>query len=159
MCATAIWGGKLANKLGLVDIPVEPVFKYLIDKVGRTQTGTSGQEEKAAAHLGLFMSENIQNQLIINKAPPAIEGTLSVPIESPRGALVIRREPDTQRAFIISSVLKSWCARKQISFSCMIADLKSTGILIDVYRVRMSAGTVQDSPAVLALVLDATKMH
>jgi hypothetical protein len=159
LCATAIWGGKLANKLGLVDIPVEPVFKYLVSKVGRTQEGTSGQEEKAAAHLGLFMSENIQNQLIINKAPPAIEGMLSVPIESPRGALVIRREPDTQRAFIISSVLKSWCARKQISFSCMVADLKSTGILIDVYRVRMSAGTVQDSPAVLALVLDATKMH
>ena len=159
LCATAIWGGKLANKLGLVDIPIEPVFKYLVEKVGRTQVGASSQEEKAAAHLGLFMSENIQNQLIINKAPPAIEGMLSVPIESPRGTLVIRREPDTQRAFIISSILKTWCAKKQISFSCMVADLKSTGVLIDVYRVRMSAGTVQDSPAVLALVLDTTKMH
>lgn len=159
LCATALWGGKLANKLGLVNIPVEPVFNYLVSKVSRAKEASSGNEEQSAAHLGLFMSEYMQSQLIINKTPPAIEGALSVPIESPRGALVIRREPDTKRAFIIASVLKSWCAKKQISYSNMLEDLRYVGILTDVSRVRMSAGTVQDSPAVNALVLDATKMH
>jgi hypothetical protein len=159
LCATAIWGGRLANKLGLVDIPVEPVFSYLVSKVSRTKEVSSGNEEQSTAYLGLFMSEYMQSQLIINKAPPAIEGALSVPIESPRGALVIRREPDTKQAFIIASVFKSWCAKKQISYSNMLEDLRYVGILIDVSRVRMSAGTVQDSPAVNALVLDATKMH
>jgi hypothetical protein len=36
--------------------------------------------------------------------------------------------------------------------------LKKIGILLDTTKVRMSAGTVQDSPAVIALVLDTTQM-
>jgi hypothetical protein len=105
------------------------------------------------------MLEHIQNQLIINQKAPSIEGMLSVPIETPRGPLAIRREPDVKRAYIISSVLKSWCAKKQISYSCMTDDLTTMGVLLDVSRIRMSAGTPQDSPAVLALVLDASKIH
>lgn len=159
LCATAIWGGRLANRLGIVDIPVEPVFNYLVSKVSRAKDVSVGNIELSTANLGLFMSEYMQNQLIINKHPPAIEGALSVPIETPRGALVIRREPDTKQAYIIASVLKTWCAKKQISYSNLLEDLKGTGILIDVSRIRMSAGTAQDSPAVSALVLDATKIH
>jgi hypothetical protein len=160
MCATAIWGGRLANRLGLIDIPVEPVFKYLVSKINRSVGVVEGANvDLSNSHLGLFMSEYMQSQLIINKAPPAIEGMLSVPVETPRGALVIRREPDTQRAFIIASVLKTWCAKKQISYACMVADLRTTNVLLDISRVRMSAGTMHDSPAVNALVLDTTKMH
>lgn len=160
LVATALWGGTIANELGIIDIPVQPVFdrmvKQLSRKVGRDKESSL---DKSNAYLGTFMSENIQNQLIINQAPPAIEGSLSVPIETPRGQLAIRREPDVKRAYIISSILKTWCAKRQISYTNMIEDLRAMGILIDISRVRMSAGTPQDSPAVLALVLDATKIH
>ena len=158
LVATAIFGGKLANELGIINIPVEPVIDYLISKLGHAKKVVKVQEDKASANLGLFMSEHIQNQLVINNKAPNISGVLSVPIETPRGALVIRREPDTHRAYIISSVMKSWCAKKQISYKCLIDDLKKIGILLDTAKVRMSAGTVQDSPAVFALVLDTTQM-
>ena len=158
LIATAIFGGRLANELGIINIPVEPVVDYLVKKIGHKAKVVKVQEEKASANLGLFMSEHMQNQLVINNKAPAITGALGVPIETPRGALVIRREPDTKRAFIISSVIKAWCAKKQISYKCMVADLKKIGILVDTSKVRMSAGTVQDSPAVMALVLDTTKM-
>jgi hypothetical protein len=158
LVATAIFGGKLANELGIISIPVEPVIDYLISKLGHAKKVVKVQEDKASANLGLFMSEHIQNQLVINNKAPNISGVLSVPIETPRGALVIRREPDTHRAYIISSVMKSWCAKKQISYKCLVNDLKKIGILLDTAKVRMSAGTVQDSPAVLALVLDTTQM-
>lgn len=160
LVATALWGGTAANELGIIDIPVQPVFdrmvKQLSRKVGRDKESSL---DRSNAYLGTFMSENIQNQLIINQAPPAIEGSLSVPIETPRGQLAIRREPDVKRAYIISSILKTWCAKRQISYTNMIEDLRTMGILIDISRVRMSAGTPQDSPAVLALVLDSTKIH
>lgn len=158
LVATAIFGGKLANELGIINIPVEPVIDYLVKKVGHARKVEKVQEEKASANLGLFMSEHMQNQLVINNKAPTVPGALSVPIETPRGALVIRREPDTHRAYIIASVMKSWCAKKQISYKCMVADLKKIGVLIDTSKVRMSAGTVQDSPAVMALVIDTTQM-
>lgn len=158
LCATAIWGGRIANRLGLVDIPVDPVMKLIVTKVGKITAPVMTAAELSKTHLGLYMSENMQNQLIINQAPPAIAGTLNAPIETPRGSLVIRREPDVKRAYIIASLLKSWCAKKQISYSCMIDDLRAAGSLLDISRVRMSAGTPQDSPAVMALVLDSTKL-
>ena len=158
LIATAIFGGRLANELGVVNIPVEPVIDYLVKKVGHKAKVVKAQEDKASANLGLFMSEHMQNQLVINSRVPAITGALGVPIETPRGALVIRREPDTHKAYIISSVIKAWCAKKQISYKCMVADLKQTGVLLDITKIRMSAGTVQDSPAVMALVLDTTQI-
>jgi hypothetical protein len=160
LCATAFWGGKVANDLGLIDIPVKPVFDRMVKQLNRAATVTSESSlERSSSFLGTFLSEHIQNQLIINQKAPAIEGMLSMPIETPRGALIVRREPDVQRAYIISSVLKSWCAKKQISYGCMTEDLSKLGILLDISRVRMSAGTPQDSPAVLALVLDASKIQ
>ena len=158
LCATAIWGGKVANALGLVDIPVQPVIDMLLDKLSKLAKPTMTAADLSTTHLGLYMSENMQNQLIINQAPPAIAGTFSVPIETPRGALFIRRDPDTQRAYVIASALKTWCAKKQISYSCMLDDLRAAGSLLDIARVRMSAGTPQDSPAVMALVLDSSKL-
>ena len=137
---------------------MQPVIDYLTKKIGHARKIEKVQEDKASANLGLFMSEHMQNQLVINNKPPTIAGTLGVPIETPRGALVIRREPDTHRAYIIASVFKSWCARKQLSYKCLVEDLKKIGILLDTTKVRMSAGTVQDSPAVIALVLDTTQM-
>lgn len=158
LCATAIWGGKIANILGLVNIPVQPVIDMLVSKLSKLAKPTMSAAELSTTHLGLFMSENMQNQLIINHAPSAIAGTFSVPIETPRGFLAIRREPDVNRAYIIVSVLKSWCAKKQIPYSCMIKDLNKLGSLLDITRIRMSEGTPQDSPAVMALVLDGTKL-
>lgn len=160
LCATALWGGKVANDLGLVDIPVKPVFDRMVKQLNRkAQIPAESSLERSSAFLGTFLSEHIQNQLVINQKAPTIEGMMTLPIESPRGALIVRREPDVQRAYIISSVLKSWCAKKQISYSCMTDDLSKMGILLDISRVRMSAGTPQDSPAVLALVLDASKIQ
>jgi hypothetical protein len=160
LCATALWGGTVANELGIIDIPVQPVFDRMVRQLNKKVRGTKETSfDRSSAFLGTFMLENIQNQLIINQASSAIEGTLSVPIETPRGQLAIRREPDVKRAYIISSVLKTWCAKKQISYNCMTDDLSKMGILLDVARIRMSAGTPQDSPAVLALILDATKIN
>ena len=159
LCATALWGGKLANALGIVDIPVKPVFDDMVKRLRKADEGNMSTVELSCTYLGTFMSEYIQNQLIINQAPSTIEGVLSVPIESPRGPLAIRREPDVKRAYIIASVLKSWCAKKQVSYKNMLHDLSTVGILKDVSKIRMSAGTPQDSPAVMALVLDSTKIQ
>lgn len=159
LCATALFGGKVANDLGIIDIPIKPVYDYLISKLGKeTQPPKESFIDRSASFLGMFLSEHIQNQLIINSKPPAIEGMLSAPIETPRGPLIIRREPDTERVYIISSILKAWCAKKQISYKSMLEDLTESGLLLKNAKVKMSAGTPQDSPSVMALVLDAAKI-
>ena len=158
LCATAMWGGKIANALGLINIPVKPVFDDMVKRFRKPDEGDMSTVEVSCTYLGTFMSEYIQNQLIINQAASTIEGVLSAPIESPRGPLAIRREPDVKRAYIIASILKAWCAKKQVSYKNMLKDLATVGILIDVSKIRMSAGTPQDSPAVMALVLDSTKI-
>jgi hypothetical protein len=159
LIATALWGGKVANDLGLVNIPVKPVFDRMVMHLNKNHKPDDGSPQaRSESFLGMFLSEHIQNQLIINSKSP-IEGMFALPIESPRGPLVIRREPDTNRAYVISNSLKAWCAKKQVSYSGMIDDLTASGLLITIDRVKMSAGTPQDSPSVLALVLDATKIR
>jgi Domain of unknown function (DUF927) len=156
LCATAFLGGTLANELKIINIPVEPVMAYIANAIGHTVAAIQETETSMSAHLGAFMSEHIQNQLIINNTPPPMG--LSVPIETPKGALVMRREPDTQRLYIASAVLKKWCASRQIAFKCLVESLTASGLALGQARVRMSKGTPQDSSGVIALVIDASKI-
>lgn len=159
LCATAIWGGRVANHLGLVDIPVKPVFDRMVKHLKkRADVVEDKVGERSSGFLGTFLLEHIDHQLIINKAPPAIEGMLSCPINVPRGQLIIRREPDAGRVYIVASIIKKWCATKQINYGNMVTDLEASGLMVGLTKVKMSEGTPQDSPAVLALVLDATKI-
>jgi len=157
LTTTALWGGEIANLLGLIDIPLEPIVTYLKHLSTETRQEARTPEQISGNTLGTFINEHAGNHtLVIDMRPSNIPGDLRPAVQMPRGELMIRIETDTKKLFISSTSLRSWCSKKRVSYNDMVAELKTNGALLTMGNVKLGEGTATSSPAVRALILDKT---
>jgi len=116
MAAIALTGGTIAHSLGLHDIPVERVARWVAAHMFDTSKVITQSSSTVEEHIAGYMAENYNNLLIVRNEPMAGD-TMVVPSVEPRGELLIRCEPDTRRIFIASGPFKKWCAKNQIHFA------------------------------------------
>jgi hypothetical protein len=155
LTTTALWGGEIANLLGLIDIPLEPIVTYLKHLSTETRQEARTPEQISGNTLGTFINEHAGNHtLVIDMRPSNIPGDLRPAVQMPRGELMIRIETDTKKLFISSTSLRSWCSKKRVSYNDMVAELKTNGALLTMGNVKLGEGTATSSPAVRALILD-----
>lgn len=153
LCATALFGGMIANRIGIIDIPVVNIHNYLVSKFGNVSREVASIMDNSYSHLGLFMAENIDKQIIMSSAESHIAGLTPSPIVTPRGGVVIRVEPKLGHTIIQEAALKTWCAKRQVSFDAVVQSLKDRGSLVRRGAVKMMEGTAYPMPAVKALVV------
>ena len=140
MAAIGITGGTIAHSLGLHDIPVEHIAKWVATTMFDTSKNITQSRNTSEDSIASYMAENYNNLLMIRNEPePGQMGV--VPIHEPRGELRIRVEPDTRRIFIASGPFKKWCALNQVSYNALISNLKDTGMRIEAVKKRMTKGT------------------
>ena len=152
MAAVGITGGTIAHSLGLHDIPVERIARWVAGVMFNTSKNITQSRNTSEDSIAAYMAENYNNLLMIRNEPEA--GQLGVvPIHEPRGDLRIRCEPDTRRIFIASSPFKTWCAKHQIGYNTLIKNLKDTGLRIESVKKRMAKGTPINMPPTTALVI------
>jgi hypothetical protein len=65
----------------------------------------------------------------------------AAPLREPRGELLVRIEPDTQRMFIIAKSFKDYCVKFQINYTETIKKLETEGRIIEKKPIRLSKGT------------------
>lgn len=152
MAAIGITGGTIAHSLGLHDIPVEHIAKWvagIMFDTSKTITQTRNTSEDSIA---AYMAENYNNLLMIRNEPESGQMNV-VPIHEPRGELRIRCEPDTRRVFIASGPFKKWCATNQVSYNAMVKNLKDNGMRIETVKKRMAKGTPIVMPPTSTLMI------
>ena len=160
LTTTALWGGEIANLLGLVAIPLAPIVDFLIEHNGLTKQEVCTAIQLSSGDIGAFINEHSGNHsLVLDTRPSNIPGDLRAPLQSPRGELMIRVELDTQHMYITVSSLRSWCADHRLSFVDMVKELEVSGVVINQTSIHMAEGTAIKSPAVRAIVLDMTKIE
>jgi hypothetical protein len=79
-----------------------------------------------------------------------------LPILLPRGELLIRYEPDTQRVYVAVSAFKRYCVKSQINYKETIRQLTKAGVFIGTGNKRLSKGMDIVSPAVHCIILDSS---
>ena len=89
-----------------------------------------------ATVVGEFLLKHNMNILVVNKYSTSKAGIAAAPLLNPRGALIVRYEPDTKKIFIVRQALKDYCASKQITFTDLLSGLNSTGAFISEVRTR-----------------------
>lgn len=152
MAAIGITGGTIAHSLGLHDIPVEHIAKWVASTMFDTSKNITQSRNTSEDSIAAYMAENYNNLLMIRNEPePGQMGV--IPIHEPRGELRIRVEPDTRRIFISSGPFKKWCAQNQVSFNALITSLKDTGMRIEPVKKRMSKGTPLAMPPTSTIMI------
>jgi hypothetical protein len=153
--AANIAGGMLARNLGIHDIDTSRIFRWVVNEIGTMRDAVRKNYDDYATIIGEFLLRHTTNTLVANRHSTSKAGIAAAPIVVPRGALVIRFEPDTKRVFIISSALKQFCVDKQITYNEMLSALNQTGAFIGHVRTRLDVGMDMQAPPVDALEFDA----
>jgi len=79
-----------------------------------------------------------------------------MPLETPRGALKIRYEPDTKKMFFATKPFKTECTEYQIDYKDLLSQLKEQGIFMGSMVKRLGKGLKVASPGVHTLVFDCS---
>jgi hypothetical protein len=155
MAASNIFGGMIAKRLGLHNIDTKRVFDWAIEEVKVMQSAVKLSFDDYATIIGEFLLKHNSNILVVNKHSASRNNIAAAPILLPKGALIVRYEPDTKRMFIIRQVLKEYCVTKQVTFIELLAALNKTGAFVGEARTRLDVGTEINAPPVVALEFDA----
>ena len=161
----SVAGGMISKKLGLHDIPIQPVFDYGIKLIRLSREKGKDYMLDADEFLGLFMRNKYQEVLIINGKLDKRTGIEQGPIREPRNALSMRYEPDTKMLYVAVSAYRAECNRTNMNFDETLKPyIKSKALIVHsngkpIWPKRMFVGTAaSNTTAVRCLWFDTTKL-
>jgi hypothetical protein len=158
VAACNIAGALFAKRLGLIDIDVGRIFKWMLKQFSQMRLEIKPPSTTHASVIGEYWNEHRRNSLVINDKVDMRTWVEMLPILEPSGELIIRMEPDTQKLFIIAKKLRTWCAQHQITLKDVLNSLTAEGVYAGMVKKRMAKGTKLGSvPAVDAFVFDCSK--
>ena len=158
IAACNIAGALFARRLGLIDIDVGRVFKWMLKEFSQMREEITPPVSDFASVVGDFWNKHRQNTLVINDEVDKRTGVEMLPILEPRGELILRMEPDTMKLFIVAKDFRKYCTENQITLKDVLNGLTSDGIYGGIKKKRMSKGTKLSSvPPVDAYVFDCSR--
>jgi hypothetical protein len=158
VAACNIAGALFAKRLGLIDIEVARVFKWMLKEFSQMREEIKPPASSHASVIGEYWNEHRRNTLVINDEVDKRTGVEMLPILEPQGELILRMEPDTQKLYIIAKKLRSWCSAHQITLKDVLNSLTADSVYLGTVKKRMAKGTKLGSvPPVDAFVFDCSK--
>jgi hypothetical protein len=152
-------GGVLSKQLGLHDIPLKPVFDFGVQLIRDTRTRSRDYMFDTDEFLGSFLQKHFHEILVINGLREGRSGLEQAAIREPRGALLVRFEPDTKLLYVTTKAFRDDCAKQMLNFEEVISPYRASGALVGTKKKRMAAGTVASTEAAVgALCFDITKL-
>lgn len=158
VAACNIAGALFARRLGLIDIDVGRVFKWMLTQFSQLKEEIKPPLSSQASVIGEFWNLHRNNTLVINDQVDKRTGVEMLPILEPRGELVIRMEPDTMKLFISAKALRKYCSDNRITLKEVLNSLTAEGVYGGMIKKRMSKGTkLSVVPPVDAYVFDCSR--
>jgi len=154
--AANIAGGLIARKLDIMDWDIKRIYNKMLNVVNETRRYVNTPPDDAVHVIGDFINRHTQNILVVNDAIDARSKLESLPVVEPRGALLIRYEPDTRRLYISSTAFRRDCSDRQINMNAILKDLESRSIFLGRATKRMSKGMRMASTGIETLLFDCT---
>ena len=165
--AAAFAGGEIANRLGIIDIPVEPVWKWAIELFGETRENVKKasfvvEGESHASVVSKYWNEVIAQILVVQTGQTVVDSVLlNQSVSKPViGALKGRHEVKDARLYVSCSDFASWMAAKRMPNAQILHGLRTSQTLLEERMMNLGEGTANYSTApVLVYVFDVNKLN
>lgn len=139
VCGVAIYGGLIAQKLGLIQFSVAPILEWAKEHIKNARVVKYEQITNYSDMLGQFLDANMRG-ILVTRGNGVKE--VVVPMREPTGNLVCRIDTDTERMYISRSSLKAYLERTYGSYSKLRTALENNGALLDANKRRvLGSGT------------------
>ena len=161
--AAAFTGAEIANKLGIIDIPMDHVWKWAIKLVRKTvdvvQTASVIDSGRVVSK---FWNEKIGQILTTSGGASELDGML-LNQESLRpviNQLVGRYDKTAKRLYIAVSVFDEWMTAQRMPTSQVKEQLLKEGYAIEIKMYNLGESTSKyDTAPVQAIVFDTEKLN
>jgi hypothetical protein len=156
MVTSNIAGGIIARKAGVIDWDVGRIYRWICRKLTDNRGTTDTQATGAAAVVGEYINRHIQNILVVDDGVDKRSNMQALPVEAPKGELLIRYEPDTKHLFIVAKAFQKDCVKQQVNHRELIRELTDMGVYKGTFNKRMTKGMQFNAPPVYAMELDCS---
>lgn len=158
VAACNIAGAQFAKRLGIHNIDVGVVFRWVIKELSQMRNDIKPPATDHAAVIADFWNKYSRNTLVINGEADRRTNVESLPIREPFGELILRMEPDTQKLYIDSKIFRKFCQEIRATVKDVIGALTADGVCGGIVQKRMYKGTKLSSvPPIMAYVFDCSK--
>ena len=155
-CAVNIAGGYIAQKIGLLEgFDMGAIYRAVSAHVLEMRKDTEAPVSNPSSVIGDFINRHNNNMLVVEDGVDKRTNKGKFPELLPKGALLMRYEPDTKRVYITAKTLKDDCVDLQINYKDTLNQLQKNGVLLETTNKRLSKGSSLMSTAVRSLVFDA----
>tara|TARA_R110000772_G_scaffold32788_2_gene80050 strand:- start:1146 stop:3974 length:2829 start_codon:yes stop_codon:yes gene_type:complete len=129
--AAVFLGAIIAKRLGIHNIPIDPVLKAVGNEIRNFRTVMRDNDFNALGTLGDFITENYaRNTLVINGKTDIRTGFNDAAILRPSSELRMRYEPDLQAIYIPCSVIKTYLKGISVEYNDFVKGLKDEALLL-----------------------------
>lgn len=157
VAACNIAGAMIAKRLGLIDIDIKRVFKWMLKEFSQMRNEIKAPAPTQASVIGEFLNEHRASILVVNDAADKRSGMSQLPIVEPRNDLLVRIEPDTHKMYISAKHLRQFCTKNQITLKDALTALAVDGIYEKLTKKRMAKGTKIEGLPTDVYVFDCSK--
>jgi hypothetical protein len=157
VAACNIGGAIMAKRLGLIDIDVGRVYKWLKTELKKMRVDTKPPATNHSSAIAEFLDTHRDSILVINDEADQRTGMEQLPIVEPRFQLLVRFEPDTKKMFINAGSLRKYCSDRQITLKDVLSALSLEGVYGGTIKKRLGKGTKIPGASVYAHVFDCSK--
>jgi len=123
IAGVTLYGASCAKKLGLIRFDIPKLFKWVVETVKEMRTSKKEVVNTALDSLGQMLDDYAYHRLVIGKTDTCLV--------TPRGALYIRVEVDTDFMFISRGKVQEWCQRNHASYTSMKNHLFRLRVLVN----------------------------
>jgi len=135
--AIAMTVAMIGKELGLWNLDIKRIYNYAVNAVCAVKASNSesvgSTDTMAMETLAKYVNDNIANAVVINaNGVPLKEGAAGAPAPTttPRGALKMRYEPDTDELIILASDLKAYFVARRVDFRVSMQAFDTMGALV-----------------------------
>jgi len=158
--AAVFLGAIIAKKLGIHNIPIEPVYEAMAKEYKKNKQEVIERDFDAIETLGNFLLANRPYTLVINNAADNRAGIQELPIHKPTLGLKVRSEPDTKTIYIPVAVMRDYLKEKQVEYTDFVKGLKeSKAIKQSSHPKVLHKGLDISGPSVRCLWIDSTNFE
>jgi len=151
-----ITGGLIAKELGLIDWDMKRIYKWASQMLLALREDVQPPATDLATIIGDYLNRHMQNILVVDDNVDRRTQLPMLPKLEPKGELLVRYEPDTNRMYIAAKHFKSDCVDSQINYKETLDQLKKQGIYLKPEVKRLSKGMKVITPGVYSLVFDTS---
>lgn len=153
--ASNITGGLISRNLNLHDYNMKAIYQWAVNDMLRDiRQDVAPPVSDVSGIIGSYVNRYMQNMLVVNDEVDHRTKMNMLPLMEPKGPLLIRYEPDTNKLFLAANEFRKDCVEAQVHYKDVLKQLKAKGIYLGAMVKRMSKGMKMNTPGVYALMFD-----